>query len=396
MKRFFLVSIITIFIGCSKKNIAEDPTIPSEEDSVAFDFSNILNINFNTLLNYNEQYIPAYITKDNTPNANTITNGIATLGRVLFYDKKLSVNNTVSCASCHKQELAFGDDNTLSTGVNGLTNRHSMRLVNIRFSNENKFFWDKRVNTLETQISIPIQDHIEMGFSGENGSPNFDDLIVKLENTEYYPDLFNFAFGNELISELRIQNALSQFIRSIQSFDSKYDEGRTLAAGEIEPFNNFTAEENLGKQLFLEPAIFNNQGSRITGGLSCFSCHQAPEFNIDPNSLNNGVIGNANGPGTDLTITRSPTLRDVIKTNGTSNGQFMHMGISNTIATVLNHYNAINPEGNNNLDPRLNPSGNGQQLNITQTEKDAVIAFLRTLAGSAIYTSEKWSDPFIN
>jgi cytochrome c peroxidase len=78
----------------------------------------------------------------------------------LFYDKNLSVNNSVSCASCHKQELAFGDNVTACIGVNGVTGRHSMRLVNTRFSNESRFFWDERANTLETQTTMPIQDHI--------------------------------------------------------------------------------------------------------------------------------------------------------------------------------------------------------------------------------------------
>ena len=258
------------------------------------------------------------------------------------------------------------------------------------------FFWDERANTLETQTTMPIQDHIEMGFSGEDGDLSFSDLINRLENIEYYPELFNRSFGNEEITEIKIQNALAQFIRSIQSFDSKYDEGRTLVANDGQPFPNFSAEENLGKQLFLQPPVFNNQGMRTNGGIGCAGCHQAPEFSIDPNSLNNGVIGSIDNSGSDVTVTRSPSLRDVVKADGTSNGQFMHIGISNNLATVLNHYNNINTAGNTNLDPRLLPAGNAQQLNLTDEERNAVIAFIRTLAGNNIYTDEKWSDPFIN
>mgnify|MGYP001144251881 FL=1 len=396
MKRFFFLVSIIIIVSCSDDNNINSETTQTQDQNATLDFSNILDIDFSSLFNYNDQYIPVYITKDNTPAGNPITNEAATLGRVLFYDKNLSLNNTIACASCHKQELAFGDNNSVSPGIDGVTGRHSMRLINTRFSNENRFFWDERANSLEAQTTMPIQDHIEMGFSGENGDLNFNDLITKLENTSYYPDLFNFAFGSEEISEFRIQNALSQFIRSIQSFDSKYDDGRLLANNDAQPFTNFTAQENQGKQLFLQPANFNNQGVRISGGIGCAGCHQAPEFDIDSNTLNNGIIGTASGIGTDFTNTRSPSLRDVVKIDGTANGQFMHIGVSSNLITVLNHYDVINTNGNPNLDPRLRPNGIGQQLNMTQTEKDAVIAFLKTLAGANVYTDEKWSDPFIN
>ncbi|WP_109301042.1 cytochrome-c peroxidase [Aquimarina sp. AU474] len=389
MRLLCVFAILITLTSCS----GDDTPVSQEENS--FDFSNILNINFDVLPEYSNQYIPIYITKDNTQ-GNTITNEVATLGRVLFYDKNLSVDNTISCASCHKQELAFGDDNQQSIGFDGVTGRHSMRLINSRFADEARFFWDKRANTLEEQTTMPIQDHIEMGFSGENGDLSFEDLISKLENTTYYSELFNFAFGNTEISEAKIQLALAQFVRSIQSFDSRYDEGREQVANDGQPFPNYTTEENNGKNLFLRPPVFDSQGSRINGGIGCAGCHRAPEFDIAPNSLNNGVIGTANGVGVDFTNTRSPSLRDVVKADGTANGPFMHIGASENLATVLNHYNTINTTGNPNLDRILMPNGVGQQLNMTQTEIDAVIAFIRTLAGTDVYTNEKWSDPFIN
>lgn len=208
--------------------------------------------------------------------------------------------------------------------------------------------------------------------------------------------MFNRAFENETITEARMQDALAQFIRSIQSFDSKYDEGRANTNNDGQPFANFTQQENLGKQLFLQPPVFNNVGIRTNGGIGCAGCHQAPEFSIDPNSLNNGIIGSVDNSGADLDVMRSPKLRDVVKVDGTSNGQFMHIGVSNNIATVLNHYNDINLAENNNLDPRLRPNGNGQQLNLKDEERNAVVAFVRTLVGNDVYTNEKWSNPFIN
>ncbi|SDS21534.1 cytochrome c peroxidase [Formosa sp. Hel1_31_208] len=392
MKSIILVLMGSLMFSCG--NDENEDLIPITENET-LNFSDVLSINFENLPNYSNQSVPNYINRDNTTFGNDITDEGATLGRVLFYDNQLSVDNSIACASCHKQTFAFGDNMQASSGVNGVTGRHSMRLVNARFSTENHFFWDERASNLETQTTMPIQDHIEMGFSGNDGDPNFNDLISKLENIEYYPALFNFAFGSEEISEARIQNALAQFVRSIQSFDSKYDAGRILAINDGQPFQNFTNEENLGKQLFLQPPVFNNQGARIAGGIGCAGCHQAPEFSIDPNSLNNGVIGSINSTIPDLIVTRSPSLRDVIKTDGTANGQFMHIGVSTNLNTVLSHYNSIILAGNNNLDPRLSPNGIGQQLNLTQVERDAIIAFIATLAGNEIYTNDKWSSPFI-
>jgi cytochrome c peroxidase len=214
-------------------------------------------IDLENLANYATQNIPSYITKDNTAN-NDITDKGATLGRVLFYDKMLSVDNTIACASCHKQDLAFGDSPAASKGINGTTSRHSMRLINTRFAEEEKFFWDKRAANLELQSSQPIQDHIEMGYSGENGDPSLTDLIAKLSTEDYYREFFEYVYGDESITEERIQNALAQFIRSIQSFDSKFDKGRATAPSDRANFDNFTDDENAGKLLFLAPTKFSS------------------------------------------------------------------------------------------------------------------------------------------
>lgn len=336
------------------------------------------------LQNYANQTIPPYILRNNTPANNQITDIRATLGRVLFYDKRLSRNNTISCASCHKQEHAFSDGATASTGVAGTTDRHAMRLVNERFGTEAKFFWDERAATLEAQTSQPIQNHVEMGFSGTSGDPAFADLVTKLSAINEYKVLFRSAFGTTTITETLVQRALAQFVRSIQSFDSRYDAGRAVA-NDNQNFPNFTAQENAGKQLFL--------AGPGQGGAGCAGCHRPPEFDIDPNSRNNGVISAIAG-GTDLTNTRSPSLRDLVRTDGGSNGGFMHNGIFTTLDQVINHYNNI-PADNANLDPRLRrPGGNVQNLNLTQAERDSLVAFLRTLSGTNVYTDPKWSNPF--
>lgn len=385
----FVILLFLFFYSCSTNE-----TLSINENTGSFDISDYVNINLNQLFDYANQSVPNYILKDNTPLNNPITNEGATLGRVLFYDVNLSATNTVSCASCHIQEHAFGDLNQQSQGINGLTPRHSMRLINTRFATESKFFWDERAASLEAQTTNPIRDHVEMGFSGENGDMNFDDLVLKLQNLPYYPVLFSKAFNSETITETRIQNALAQFVRSIQSFDSKYDLGRALVNNDNQPFPSFTPLENQGKDLFNQPPVFNSNGVRINGGVGCAGCHQGPEFDIDPNSLNNGVIGTISGNQTDLSITRSPTLRDIVKQNNESNGGFMHIGISNNLITVIEHYNQINLNGNTNLDPRLRPGGQPQNLNLTENEKLALVAFLRTLSGSDVYVNPKWSSPF--
>lgn len=344
-------------------------------------------IDINNLDNYANQGKPAYILKDNTMPGNPISDKGATLGRVLFYDKQLSVNRTISCASCHKQEYAFGDTAVKSKGLNGgSTGRHSMRLVNSRFGDEIKFFWDERAASLEDQSSQPIQDHIEMGFSGTQGDPDLDSLIRRMNQLDYYPKLFKWVFGDANITETRIQRALAQFVRSIQSFDSKYDLGRAQVLNEGQPFPNFTPQENQGKQLFLAPVG--------AGGAGCQGCHRAPEFDIDPASRNNGVVVNPGG-GFDFTVTRSPTLRNVFNPSKILNGPLMHTGSFNSMLAVLSHYNNIPlVSGNNNLDPRLAPGGVPQNLGLTTPQVDAITAFIQTLTGNDIYTNPKWSNPF--
>ncbi len=384
----YLGSIFTLF-ACSN---ATDSVTTETYPNVITAFAG--KIDLNNLFNYANQSKPAYITKDNTA-GNPITDKGATLGRVLFYDKNLSSNNTISCSSCHIQANAFSDDAIASDGVNGTTTRHSMRLINSRFSNERKFFWDERAATLELQTSDPIKNHIEMGFSGTSGDGSITTLITKLQGIGYYKELFKYVYGSEEITESKLQNALAQFIRSIQSFDSKYDAGRSTVQNDNQAFPNFTAQENQGKNLFLTPPVFDANGVRTSGGFGCAGCHAAPEFDIDPNTRNNGVIGVLNGTGIDITNTKAPSLRDLLNSNGIPNGPMMHTGSFATLQNVIGHYGNINlAPGNSNLDPRLRPNGFGQQLNITATEVNALTAFIKTLTGTNVYVDPKWSSPF--
>lgn len=352
-------------------------------------------IDLENLANYADQPVPDYITHIND-GGNPITDAGATLGRVLFYDPSLSIDGTVSCASCHIQSLAFSDSSVVSRGVQGgQTVRHSMRLINTMFAEEQKFFWDERAPSLEAQESQPLRAHDEMGFSGENGRPDFDELIARMEATDYYEELFRFVYLDPEITEERIQQALAQFTKSIQSFDSRYDEGRAQVASNDAPFPNLTEDENAGKTLYTLDVA--------DGGAGCDICHRAPEFDIVPDSFPNGIFRVA-GSNTefDLTNVRSPSLRDMVGPGGRSNGPFMHDGSLATLREMIDHYDKIVPPKSEPplsdflrmLDLRLVQNGEPQDLNLTEKQKDQLEAFLLTLTGESIYTDEKLSDPF--
>jgi len=340
---------------------------------------------------------PAYIQKDNRGGV-AIDDKKATLGRVLFYDKALSDNQTIACGSCHQQAFAFSDTAQRSVGLNGgLTGRHSMRLVNNRFAVEQKMFWDERAIDLQAQVVQPIQDHIEMGFSGTNGQPGVSELVTRLQSLTYYRELFAWVYdGDSTVTLDKMGEALTDFVNSIESYDAKFDDGYTNQAALTQPFSNYTSQENQGKALFLAPPNVDVNGIRTGGGAGCAACHQPPEFDIDPNSRNNGVDHVAGDPASaDFTNTRSPSLRDVIGPNGQPNGPMMHTGDFIEFKTVIEHYNEVIPDVNNNtLDLRLRRGPNRLQLELTATERTALEAFVKTLTGSNVYTDARWSDPF--
>ncbi len=341
--------------------------------------------------NYTNPDLPMHFTNenttelDNTPTVNRITNDGATLGRVLFYDKKMSANNSIACASCHLQEKGFTDPDQFSTGFEGgLTGRNSMGLSNARYYENGAFFWDERAATLEDQVLMPIQDHVEMGMT-------LEELVPKLQAEDYYHILFERAFGDSIVTSERISLALSQFVRSIVSYQSKYDRGLEMARGNAQNgLPNFSALENLGMQLF--------------NGPNCGVCHTTP-LQIGIGAQNNGLdaqttdegLGAVTGDPRDDGKFKSPSLRNIGVT-----GPYMHDGRFATLAEVVEHYNS-GVQAHPNLDPRLRAGGPGgpmnnqpRRLNLTEEEKQALVAFLETLTDEVLLTDEKFSDPFID
>src|SRR5262249_53125543 len=154
-------------------------------------------------------------------------------------------NNTTSCGSCHVQKHAFVDPNRFSKGFKGeRTDRHSMSLVNLRYHLRGRFFWDERAGSLEETVLVPIQSKVEMG-------QDLARLTGALAKDKHYPELFKKAFGDSKVTQERVGKALAQLLRSMVSYQSKYDEGRAKARSVCDDFKNFTVQENRGKALFL-------------------------------------------------------------------------------------------------------------------------------------------------
>ena len=341
-----------------------------------------------TPFNYANQPLPAFFNApnitgaDNTPAGEPVTDWGATLGRVLFYDKILSINNSISCASCHKQAFGFSDDATFSKGfANGLTGRNSMSLINARYYPNGRFFWDERAATLKIQTLTPVQDHVEMGM-------NLDTLVARLKIKSHYPVLFQKAFSTQDITSDRIAAALAQFVRSIISYQSKFDVGRAQIlppANPVQtPYPNFTIQENLGKQLFFGPQT------------ACATCHGTETFTA-PGPRNNGLENPAVDAGVGG-VTLVPAQNGLFKVPSLKNialtAPFMHDGRFTTLEQVVEHYNS-GVQAHPNLAPQLkNPDGSPKRLNLTANETAALVAFLNTLTDNAIGSDEKFGNPF--
>lgn len=387
LKNNLLVALFGVLIVAGLANCQRDEDVlPQPVPTDAEIIRKYLNLDLTNPPNYASPAYPAHYdanvrANDNAPSINRVTNAGAMLGRVLFYDKNLSRNNTVACASCHQQAFGFTDPKVLSEGFQGgLTGKHSMRLANTNFYAGDRMFWDKRAVDLEEQTTMPIQDVTEMGFDAASGG--IDSLIRKLQGLEYYPVLFKNAFGSPEISEEKLQRALAQFVRSMVSAGSKFDAGFAQVfnpgqpgAGVGAPFPNYTQQENTGKNLFLAPPA--------QGGAGCAGCHQPPTFALAPNSQSNGL--NAN----ETIVFKSPSLKNV----GVG-GPFMHDGRFATLEQVVEHYNSGIQPGPA-LDNRLRqPNGQPLRLNLTANQKSALVAFLNTLTDDSLLSDEKFGDPF--
>ena len=313
------------------------------------------------------------------PVDNPLTNQGVQLGRMLFYDKRLSGDGTMSCSSCHSQATGFSDTNRFSIGILGLPGgRQAMATTNMLW-NSNKFFWDGRANLLRDQSLMPIEDSLEM----HETLPN---VVAKLQSTEIYPIQFFTAFGSSKITTENISKALEQFMNSIVSNNSKFDKEER---GEV----TFTPSEQRGKDLFYTEY---NAFFPATSGADCAHCHSGANFendrymnngldsDADMNDLGRmGVTGNVMGKGK-FKVT---SLRNIELTP-----PYMHDGRFKTLEEVVDHYNSglVN---SSTIDPALEAT-RATGLFLTAQDKIDLVNFLKTLTDKELARDKRYSSPF--
>ncbi|MBC7773904.1 MAG: c-type cytochrome [Phycisphaerae bacterium] len=312
------------------------------------------------------------------------------LGRVLFYDKSLSKDGKIACANCHKQALAFSDDAAVSKGVfNRSGTRNSIALSSVpSFSGAyentgNSLFWDNRAKTVQEQSRASLANVKEMDMS-------MAEVVAAVNNQPYYSVLFRKAFGEQSATEEHVTEAIQSFVHALASFQSKFDEAAQAQFEsntqnfhfEVENFEQFTAQENRGKTLYL-----NN----------CASCHtqtfSAPFVQSASNGLdeypNDAGVGGVTNFAPDMGTFKVPALRNIALT-----APYMHDGRFQTLEQVIEHYNTgIKPHANlhSNLQ---SPDGTPKKMNFSANDKESLVAFLHTLSDEKMIADARFANPF--
>lgn len=311
------------------------------------------------------------------PGDNELTNEGVRLGQHLFYDPILSGDNTMSCSSCHDPKLAFTDGLAKSPGISGIVGRRSsMSLVNAAYYTKG-LFWDGRSNNLEEQALIPVEDEIELHDTWPN-------VIEELKSHEEYPKMFREAFGiedSEEITKELAAKALAQFQRIIVSGQSKFD--KVVVAGK----GAFTDEEYYGLETFFDVNPLLQDGE-------CGHCHNDPLFTTNQ-YFDNGLqdadsfseykdigLGLVTGNEYDYGKFRAPTLRNIALT-----APYMHDGRFQTLEEVIEHY-----DSGGHMTP--NKDGLIYPLNLTDEQKEGLIAFLHTLTDTSYLSNPYINNPF--
>jgi cytochrome c peroxidase len=361
----FAVSIL-VFANCKKEVTADTYKYQSE----------LLNLS-QKVANYSNPELPNHMAAIRQDVNASVTDHGATLGRVLFYDTKMSLNNKVACASCHKQENAFADPVKFSKGFDGgLTLRNANSISNL--SAQKVFFWDAREDNLTRMVLQPVKNHIEMGMD------NFDALERKLTEVGYYDELFTNAFGDKKITRERMASALDQFLTSMVSGNAKFDKVEQGTWGGVD-LSSLSDQERRGHDIFF-------------GQAGCASCHNGfspfdqfetqswADIGLEVNYTDKGLGENQSGMEGMFKV---PSLRNV-----TLSAPYMHDGRFATLEEVVTHYNE-NIQPSSNLDWRLQ-GGDSQprRLNLSQNQKQDLIAFLGTFTDNQFLTDPKFSDPF--
>jgi len=318
----------------------------------------------------------------------------ATLGRVLFYDKALSSDGNVSCASCHNQKLAFADNVKLSQGANGnLTKRNSIALGSLRNfgvhyddSDADRdtpgLFWDERAGSIKEQLKQTINNPHEMDME-------LSELVSVLEAKDYYNVLFEKAFGQAEINEDYILESIEAFVNSISSTNTKFETAL------LQDLNYITGDSIVGE--------INNQEGLSLFTSHCSGCHSntinhpfeesTPEIiNMANNGLeilneDKGAFMHTLNPS-DIGKFKVPGLRNIELT-----GPYMHDGRFETLEEVVEFYNS-DVQMQDNLHPLLKSGNSAKKLNLTESQKQSLVGFLKSLTDTKMISDVKWSDPF--
>ena len=328
--------------------------------------------------------LPDYVPPPNIPVTNPETvEGIA-LGRYLFYDSSLSVNYTIACASCHHQAYAFTDrGRPLSFGVHdSIGTFNSMALFNIPWE-RGGFFWNARAPILDSQIVGPVANDREMAFT-------WPQAVARLQATSMYPPMFAKAFGSSVITKENTVKAIAQFLRTIISFNSKYDSVQQHLA-------SFTPAEQAGYQLYASDPVPQNEHRLPFTGLDCFHCHAPPNFIPELNIPDGSVLQN-DGLGTiNLKV---PSLR-----NNKFSAPYMSDGSFATLESVIEHYDTAidvnNPYTSNLMYAKKYTDPNSPyqlvtgNMELSAQEKANLIAFLNTLNDYKFINNKDYSNPFV-
>ena len=294
---------------------------------------------------------------------NPLTNQGFELGRKLFYDGRLSKDGNFACASCHQQFAAFATyDHQFSHGFNNsFTTRNAPPIFNLAWMKE--MHWDGGINHIEVQPLAPLTATNEM-------AENIDNVIGKLKADTAYTRMFFAAFGDPAINSQRMLKALSQFMGSIQSYNSKYDK---VKRGEA----SFTAAEDNGYTIFKA---------------KCNACHTEPLFTdnsfrnnglaLDPFLQDKGRMRITGNPSDSLKF-KVPSLRNVELTF-----PYMHDGRAFSLGQVIDHYRSAIFVDQPTLDPLLK-----NRLAISNQEKLDLVEFLHTLTDNVLLTDKRLAQP---
>jgi cytochrome c peroxidase len=313
-------------------------------------------------------FVKQYIGEMPMPSDNPLTTEGIFLGRKLFYEKMLSNDMTMSCASCHKQENGFDDPRPFSQGTNGsFGDRNAMAIINLGW--DKHFFWDGRRSSLEGQAHDPVTNPIEM-------ANNWPDVVERLQASGEYPELFFKAFGTRTVDSNLVVKAIAQFERTLVSFNSRFD--KYYYMGDSSALNE---QEKRGLSIF-------------TGKGLCKNCHLMNTLLTDLEFRNNGLDENPKDAGlmkftgiaADNGKFKVPTLRNIAVT-----APYMHDSRFATLEEVVAFYSSQVKQNSPNLDEHMPEFKSG--LNLTVQEKADLVAFLKSLTDKDFTTNPAFSQP---